>query len=73
MDPLSRRRVWNLIEELKRDRIVILTTHSMEESDALGDKIAILGNGMLRAVGVSAGHCRVESVTGGDTMLTCRV
>lgn len=57
MDPLSRRRVWNLIEELKRDRIVILTTHSMEESDALGDKIAILGNGMLRAVGVSADHC----------------
>jgi ABC-type multidrug transport system ATPase subunit len=31
LDPVSRRRVWNLIENLKKDRVVLLTTHSMEE------------------------------------------
>ena len=53
MDPLSRRRVWALIDELKKNRIVLLTSHSMEEADALGDRIAILNNGRLRAVGTS--------------------
>lgn len=42
-----------MIEALKKDRIVILTTHSMEEADTLGDKIAIMALGRLRAVGTS--------------------
>jgi ABC-type multidrug transport system ATPase subunit len=29
MDPVSRRHVWNLIQELKQNRVIILTTHSM--------------------------------------------
>lgn len=33
IDPLNRRRIWNLIRELKRDRIVVLTTHLMQEAD----------------------------------------
>ena len=33
MDPVNRRAVWNLIRELKQQRIVILTTHSMEEGE----------------------------------------
>jgi hypothetical protein len=32
-DAVSRRAVWKLITELKQDRIVILTTHSMEEGE----------------------------------------
>ena len=36
MDPLSKRRVWTMIEQLKADRVMLLTTHSMEEADALG-------------------------------------
>ena len=51
MDPVNRRSVWQLIRELKQHRIVILTTHSMEEADALGDSIAILATGRLRAIG----------------------
>ena len=51
MDPVNRRSVWKLIRELKQNRIVILTTHSMEEADALGDSIAILATGRLRAIG----------------------
>lgn len=37
MDPVSRQNVWKLIQKLKKNRIVILTTHSMEEADILSD------------------------------------
>lgn len=53
MDPLSRRRVWKAIEKLKKDRLIVMTTHNMEEADALGDKVAILSRGSLRACGSS--------------------
>jgi len=51
LDPRSRLHVTQLIQRLKQNRVIVLTTHSMEEADALGDKIAILALGRLRAVG----------------------
>ncbi len=51
MDPLSRRHVWELVTELKRESAVILTTHSMEEADILGDRVAIMARGRLHAIG----------------------
>ena len=51
MDPVSRRQVWNLIERAKKDRIILLTTHSMEEADVLGDRIAIMKGGRLASLG----------------------
>lgn len=51
MDPLNRRQTWESIQALKKDMLVVLTTHSMEEADALGDNIAILSGGRLRACG----------------------
>lgn len=42
-----------MIEKLKVNRVVVLTTHAMEEADALGDTIGILSQGRLRAVGSS--------------------
>ena len=53
MDPHSRRKVWKLIESMKGSRAILLTTHSMEEADALADRIAIMANGQLRCVGDS--------------------
>lgn len=53
MDPVSRRQVWNLIERVKRGRVTLLTTHSMEEADVLGDRIAIMKGGRLAALGSS--------------------
>lgn len=47
MDPINRRKVWSMIQELKKDRIVILTTHSMEEADAIGDNILIMHDGFI--------------------------
>ncbi|GAM20834.1 hypothetical protein SAMD00019534_040090 [Acytostelium subglobosum LB1] len=53
MDPVSRRQVWNLIEKVKKGRVIILTTHSMEEADVLGDRIAIMKKGKLVCLGSS--------------------
>lgn len=53
VDPLNRRYSWNLIKNMKRNRIVVLTTHSMEEADALSDYIEIMHNGQLKASGTS--------------------
>src|SRR5690348_7916232 len=53
MDPVSRRQVWNLIERVKHGRVIVLTTHSMEEADILGDRIAIMRNGKLSTIGSS--------------------
>lgn len=40
-----------MIEAAKQDRCVVLTTHSMEEADILGDTIAIMAKGRLRCLG----------------------
>ncbi|KAK4842799.1 hypothetical protein QYF36_000224 [Acer negundo] len=53
MDPISRRHVWDIIENAKRGRAIILTTHSMEEADILGDRIGIMAKGRLRCIGSS--------------------
>merc|ERR1711881_541277 len=39
MDPVSRRHVWDLIEQCKKGRTILLTTHSTEEADVLGNTI----------------------------------
>ncbi|GAB2248821.1 hypothetical protein Droror1_Dr00012180 [Drosera rotundifolia] len=53
MDPISRRQVWDIIENAKKGCAIILTTHSMEEADVLGDRIGIMARGRLRCVGTS--------------------
>ncbi|KAJ3192478.1 ATP-binding cassette sub- A member 1 [Irineochytrium annulatum] len=53
MDPVNRRHVWSFIESLKAGRIIVLTTHSMEEADVLGDRIVIMSHGRMRAIGSS--------------------
>ncbi len=53
LDPAARRAVWDHIEELRRrtGATIILTTHLMEEADALCDRIAIMHKGSLVAEG----------------------
>ncbi|CAI5527518.1 unnamed protein product [Closterium sp. Naga37s-1] len=53
MDPVSRRHVWDIVERAKKGRAIVLTTHSMEEADILGDRIAIMARGRLRCIGTS--------------------
>ncbi|RID72390.1 hypothetical protein BRARA_C04284 [Brassica rapa] len=53
MDPITRRHVWDIIQESKKGRAIILTTHSMEEADILSDRIGIMAKGRLRCIGTS--------------------
>ncbi|KHN30817.1 ABC transporter A family member 2 [Glycine soja] len=53
MDPITRRHVWDIIENAKRGRAIVLTTHSMEEADILSDRIGIMAKGSLRCIGTS--------------------
>lgn len=45
MDTTSRRRLWEMLKLNKNGRIVILTTHYMDEADILGDRICIMADG----------------------------
>ena len=49
LDPQTRQLLWDFIRSLRDDRgkTIILTTHVMEEADALSDRIAIIDNGKL--------------------------
>jgi len=51
LDPEARRFVWDVLLEAKSKRTILLTTHIMEEADAIGDRISIISNGELRCVG----------------------
>mmetsp|Transcript_5406 Transcript_5406/g.5529 ORF Transcript_5406/g.5529 Transcript_5406/m.5529 type:complete len:1838 (-) Transcript_5406:556-6069(-) len=53
MDPYSRRFTWNVIRQHREGRVIILTTHFMDEADLLGDRIAIVGDGKLLCCGTS--------------------
>merc|ERR1711871_1789816 len=53
MDVVARQSVWNMVESRKKGRCIILTTHSMEEADALGDEVVVLGKGKVQAHGTS--------------------
>ena len=54
LDVLARRELWDLIRGLQGRVTVILTTHYMEEAEALADRIGILKDGRLLAVGTAA-------------------
>ncbi len=43
--------VWRLLQRFKAGRTVLLTTHHMDEADALGDRIAVLSRGRLCVFG----------------------
>lgn len=53
LDVLARRELWALIKTLHGKITVILTTHYMEEAEALSDRIAVLAKGELKAVGTA--------------------
>ena len=53
LDVLDRRELWCLIQKLKGKITIILTTHYLEEAEALSDHIGILSKGKLKAVGTA--------------------
>jgi ABC-2 type transport system ATP-binding protein len=67
LDVIARHELWEVINSLKGKITIILTTHYMEEAEALSDRIGIMKNGRLIAVGTAdelkalAGTCDFES------------
>ena len=53
LDVIARNELWEVIRSLKRRVTVILTTHYMEEAEALSDRIGIMKNGKLIVVGTA--------------------
>ncbi len=51
LDVIARRELWRIIESLKGHKTIILTTHYMEEAEALADNIAIMRSGHIAASG----------------------
>ncbi|GFO39485.1 ATP-binding cassette sub-family a member 3 [Plakobranchus ocellatus] len=52
MDPKARRQMWNVLSQVRASgRTMVLTTHSMEECDALCTRIAIMVNGRFKCLG----------------------
>jgi len=71
MDPGAKRQVWNvLIEARSNGKSIILTTHSMEECEALCTKIAILVDGQFKCLG-STQHLKNKFSNG--FMLTIKI
>ena len=77
LDVLARRELWRTIEALKGRMTIILTTHYMEEAEALSDRIGIMKDGRLLFVGTkdnlfaltgkgSVEDAFIEIVSGGD-------
>ncbi|XP_071529902.1 phospholipid-transporting ATPase ABCA3-like [Panulirus ornatus] len=60
VDPVSRRRVWTAISQaISNGQSVVLTSHSMEECEALCSRIIIMSRGNLRCIGTT-GHLKAK-------------
>ncbi len=53
LDVIARKELWSVIENLKGEITIILTTHYMEEAESLSDRIGIMAKGNLVAVGTA--------------------
>ncbi len=61
LDVLARRQLWREIEKLKKSMTIILTTHYMEEAQSLADRIVIMNEGKVKAIGTLE---ELENMTG---------
>ena len=53
MDPEARRQTWEILQSQRAGRTMILSTHFMDEADLLGDRIAIMAEGVVQCCGTS--------------------
>lgn len=53
LDILARQKLWEAIGRVKHDKIVMLTTHSLEEAEALSTRVAIMSRGELKCIGTA--------------------
>lgn len=51
LDVIARRELWAIIKKLREKTTIILTTHYLEEVEALSDRVAIMQKGKIKAIG----------------------
>ena len=54
MDVITKRALWQFLKDYKKDKIIILTTHSLDEAEYLGDRIGIMKEGQYICSGTSS-------------------
>lgn len=67
LDPVNKRFIWSMIQKIKSERAVILTTHSMEEADFLSDRIGVIVDGNFKCIGTPID---LKQTYGGGYLLT---
>jgi ABC-2 type transport system ATP-binding protein len=67
LDPQARRAIWEYIIRLKKEKTILLTTHYMDEADFLADRIGIMDEGKIVALGTS--HKLKASMPEKNTMI----
>jgi ABC-2 type transport system ATP-binding protein len=68
MDPQARQATWDIVRELKRQGVtILLTTHFMDEAERLADRVAIIDQGRLVALGTP--RALIEEQTAGPPQL----
>ena len=55
LDVLARRELWHLITRLRGEKTIVLTTHYLEEAEALSDRVGVMAGGRLLAVDTPEG------------------
>lgn len=72
MDPAARRYLWTVIKKARDlGMTIVLTTHSMEESEALSTKLGIMVNGQFKCYG-SVQHLKNKFGKGYSLILKCK-
>ncbi|KAK9323169.1 hypothetical protein V1517DRAFT_321269 [Lipomyces orientalis] len=51
LDPLSRRKIWDILLSMRGERTIIICTHYLDEADILGDDVAIMSRGIIKVRG----------------------
>lgn len=71
LDPQVRREIYDIIEELKRDKkTIVMTTHYIEEAERLCDRVAIIDHGKVIALGTPR---ELKAHSGGTTRIEVRL
>ena len=65
LDVLARAELWDILRDIKKETTIVLTTHYMEEAEALSDEVAVMVNGEILAKGTVT---ELKETTGQDSL-----
>ena len=51
LDPYTRRSVWGILKRMRQGRVIVLSTHFLDEAESLSDRVGVMNQGKLVAYG----------------------